>query len=303
MWEPSTAALERSRAFALRSLARRTSCSRGHNPASIHSARRRPGHARTESEFLWQVFPGDPGVQDEQDALEHQPVRMPLASRMPGPTLNAGKQRLDHRPQLVIHFPRLRPRHPAPPDHRSWSDPTISKIISLGVKACCTRRTAKRLRRAHRVRCGARVERGGGPGDASVHAVRVRPGAHASSARLRPHHRLRHRRLLSQRPARHTSSSAEAEGGQGGVPIGDDGFLRGGEGRRPTPETATSGPRVGRAPSGRLGPYGPHVRRGAWPRPLPQARHGRSHRHGALRPGAGARPRVVRLLLVVDRSA
>ncbi|MFE5091839.1 hypothetical protein ACFRCI_15890 [Streptomyces sp. NPDC056638] len=29
MWEPSTAAREKSRAFALRSLARRTSCSRG----------------------------------------------------------------------------------------------------------------------------------------------------------------------------------------------------------------------------------------------------------------------------------
>ncbi len=34
------------------------------------------------------VLPGDPGVQDEQDALEYQPVRMPLASRMPDPTLH-----------------------------------------------------------------------------------------------------------------------------------------------------------------------------------------------------------------------
>nr|AQM75242.1 transposase [Streptomyces sp.] len=41
MWEPSTAAREKSRAFALRSLARRNSCSRGHTPASVHSARRR----------------------------------------------------------------------------------------------------------------------------------------------------------------------------------------------------------------------------------------------------------------------
>lgn len=36
------------------------------------------GHARTEAEFLRQVLPGDPGVQDERDALEHLPVRMPL---------------------------------------------------------------------------------------------------------------------------------------------------------------------------------------------------------------------------------
>lgn len=41
MWEPSTAAREKSRASAPRSLARRTSCSRGHTPASDHSARRR----------------------------------------------------------------------------------------------------------------------------------------------------------------------------------------------------------------------------------------------------------------------
>lgn len=41
MWEQSTAAREKSRAFAPRSSARRTSCSRGHTPASVHSARRR----------------------------------------------------------------------------------------------------------------------------------------------------------------------------------------------------------------------------------------------------------------------
>jgi hypothetical protein len=40
MWEPSTAAREKSKALALRSLARRTSYSRGHTPASVHSARR-----------------------------------------------------------------------------------------------------------------------------------------------------------------------------------------------------------------------------------------------------------------------
>ena len=41
MWEPSTAAREKSRAFAPRSLARRTSCRWGRTPALVHSARRR----------------------------------------------------------------------------------------------------------------------------------------------------------------------------------------------------------------------------------------------------------------------
>lgn len=48
------------------------------------------GHARPEAEFLREVFPADPGVQDEQDALEHQPVRMSLPPWMPRPTLNLG---------------------------------------------------------------------------------------------------------------------------------------------------------------------------------------------------------------------
>ncbi|MGF0168931.1 hypothetical protein ACQRET_33700, partial [Streptomyces koyangensis] len=72
-------------------------------------------------------------MQDEQNALEHQPVRMPLPSWMPHPTLNLGQQRLDHRPQLVVNLPRLRPSHPTPPDRHFRNDPTISKIISLGV--------------------------------------------------------------------------------------------------------------------------------------------------------------------------
>jgi hypothetical protein len=78
------------------------------------------------------MFPGDPCVQDEQDALEHQPVRMPLAPRVPGPTLRLGQQRLHHCPQLVVDLPRLRPSHPTPPDHQFRTDPTTSKIISLG---------------------------------------------------------------------------------------------------------------------------------------------------------------------------
>ncbi|MCU4749682.1 replication-relaxation family protein [Streptomyces sp. G-5] len=57
-------------------------------------------------------------MQDKQDAHEHQPVWMPLPSRTPHPTLNLGQQRPDHRPQLVVNIPRLRPSHPTPPDRR-----------------------------------------------------------------------------------------------------------------------------------------------------------------------------------------
>lgn len=72
-------------------------------------------------------------MQGQQDALAHQPVRMPLPSRMPSPTLDPGQQWLDHRPQLDIDFPRLRASHATPPDQRSRGDPPIAKIISLGI--------------------------------------------------------------------------------------------------------------------------------------------------------------------------
>ncbi|WP_411154999.1 LysR family transcriptional regulator [Streptomyces sp. Iso 434] len=58
---------------------------------------------------------------------------MPLAPRMPDPAFDPGQQRLDQRPQLIVDVPRLRPRHRTPPDQHSRSDPTTSKIISLGV--------------------------------------------------------------------------------------------------------------------------------------------------------------------------
>lgn len=64
---------------------------------------------------------------------------MPLAPGMPNSALHLRQQRLDHRPQLVINMPRLRPSHPTPPDQQSRSDPTTLKIISLGVL------TARRL--------------------------------------------------------------------------------------------------------------------------------------------------------------
>lgn len=71
--------------------------------------------AGAEAQFLRQVFPGDRGVRDEQDALENGSVRMPFMSGVQGPALSLGQQRLDHRPQLVIDFPRLRPSHLTPP--------------------------------------------------------------------------------------------------------------------------------------------------------------------------------------------
>ncbi|MFE9381543.1 hypothetical protein, partial [Streptomyces sp. NPDC006855] len=82
-------------------------------------------------------------MQDEQDALEHQPVRMPLAPKVPGPTLNLRQQWLDHRPQFIVDFPWLRPRHPAPPDRQFRIDPTTSKIISLGVLRACRESTRR----------------------------------------------------------------------------------------------------------------------------------------------------------------
>ncbi len=50
------------------------------------------------SAHLRKVLPCDPGIQHEQDALKHLPVRMPLPPRIPEPTLNPGQQRLDHHP-------------------------------------------------------------------------------------------------------------------------------------------------------------------------------------------------------------
>jgi hypothetical protein len=76
---------------------------------------------------------GDAGVQHDQNALEHDTVRMPLAPGKASAALNLRQQRFDHRPQLVFDMPRLRSSHPAPPDRHFQSDPTTRKIISLGV--------------------------------------------------------------------------------------------------------------------------------------------------------------------------
>lgn len=91
------------------------------------------GHARAETELLRQVFPGDPGVQHEHNALEHQRVRMPHTPGMASATLNLRQQLFGHRPQLVYDTPRLWPSHPTPTVRHFRSDPTTPKIIPLGV--------------------------------------------------------------------------------------------------------------------------------------------------------------------------
>ncbi len=91
------------------------------------------GHARTEPQLLREVFPRDPGVQDEQDALEYQPVRVTPPTRMTSTSLHPRQERFDHRPEFIVHFPRLPPSHPHPPDPHPQSHPTSTKIISLGV--------------------------------------------------------------------------------------------------------------------------------------------------------------------------
>lgn len=82
------------------------------------------GHPRPEAQFLREVFPRDPCVEHQQDALEHQPVRMPLPPRMMNPTLHPRQKRLDHHPEFIVHFPRLPPSHPAPLDQRPQGHPT-----------------------------------------------------------------------------------------------------------------------------------------------------------------------------------
>lgn len=89
------------------------------------------GHAETEP--MRHLFSANPGAQDEQDALEHKPVRMPLAPGVPRPALNPGHQRPQRHPPLFIDIPQLRPSHPAPPKRQARSDPITSKIISSGV--------------------------------------------------------------------------------------------------------------------------------------------------------------------------
>jgi hypothetical protein len=61
------------------------------------------GHPGTEPELLGQVLPADPGVEHEQNPLQHQPIRQPLRSR---PTRRPNRQqRREPRPQLVRDNP------------------------------------------------------------------------------------------------------------------------------------------------------------------------------------------------------
>lgn len=112
MWEPSTAAREKSRASALRSLARSVSWSRGHTPASVHSAMRRQ-HVMPEPK------PSSCG-RCSQAIPVCRTNRMPWSTSGSGCRLPPGmtsaafdfrQQRFKHRPQLVLDMPRLRPSH------------------------------------------------------------------------------------------------------------------------------------------------------------------------------------------------
>lgn len=124
-----------SRAFAPRSSARRTSCSRGHTPASVHAARRRQQVMPEPKPSSWRkVFPGDPAVQHEQDPLEHQPVRMPLAPWVTSPDAPPWATTARSPPTARHRHPTASAERPHTSRSSVWSgDPTTLKIISLGV--------------------------------------------------------------------------------------------------------------------------------------------------------------------------
>ncbi len=83
MWEPSTAAWEKSRVFALRSLARRTSCSRGHARASVHSSQGRGG-CRPPSRSTCLGWHNTEGIRSCR-AGSRAPVRRTVTARPPRP--------------------------------------------------------------------------------------------------------------------------------------------------------------------------------------------------------------------------
>lgn len=134
MWEPSTAAQEKFRASAPRSLARRTWCSRVHTPASAHSAKRRQ-----------QVIP-EPKPNSCGRCSQATPVcstnRMPWNTSQSGwrfrPGCRVRRSTFGSNGSITAHsasstshgFDRATT---TPPDHQSRSDPTTLKIISLGV--------------------------------------------------------------------------------------------------------------------------------------------------------------------------
>jgi hypothetical protein len=75
--------------------------------------------ARAEAELEWQVPPGDPRMQHEEDPLQRLPIRQPLAARVAKPPLCPWQQRLDQHPQLVRDDPRRGShRHPSQLDDR-----------------------------------------------------------------------------------------------------------------------------------------------------------------------------------------
>jgi L-fuconate dehydratase len=83
-WEPSITALDQSSLSAACSSASRSSCRRCHTPASCHSASRRQHVIPEPNPSSWgQELPRDRGVQHEQDAAQHLPVRHSFPSGVP----------------------------------------------------------------------------------------------------------------------------------------------------------------------------------------------------------------------------
>jgi hypothetical protein len=74
------------------------------------------------TEVAERAFPENTGIEHEQDALEDQSVRIPLATRVPNATFHLGWQRVDHSSQLAFVVRRLRPSHVTPPAQAVLAD-------------------------------------------------------------------------------------------------------------------------------------------------------------------------------------
>jgi hypothetical protein len=111
---------------ALSSLSSRA-CSSSHTPAFLPLVEPSPaGRARAEAKLDWQMPPGNPRMQDEQDPAQRLAIRQALATRTAEAPLLLRQQRLDPLPQLVRYDPRRNShRHLSRLDDRcrrpSWS--------------------------------------------------------------------------------------------------------------------------------------------------------------------------------------
>lgn len=138
MWEPSTAAWERSRAFALWSLARRTLCGRGHTPASDHSARRRHRSCPSRSRV--------PAADAPTRSRRAGQTECPGMSAGPGAGSDAPPWAAAARspPTACRRLPTASAApHSTPGSSVPECDSTSSKIISLGVLRACRESTRR----------------------------------------------------------------------------------------------------------------------------------------------------------------